>query len=680
IVPSGIGTPENPVISIAAGSSMTVVATAPCEGLQATFGDAIDVPGEVSSLRLAINLACDGTTIRLAPGTYSNNIHLPIDFQGKAITIEGDPANPGEAVLDGTGLETSVVRMVSGEGSDSILRGVTIRNGSVGSEFGGITVGGGLHTLETSPVIEDCVFESNTAPYGGAVYARQGAPVFRRCVFTGNEATVDGGAFHFSRTEGGVLEDSVFEGNAAGNNGGAVHLFGGTPTITGAVMTENTALNGGGVSWSSTGFAASFSDSSITANTASFGGGVWIAGDTPDLTITGTSVCDNSPDEIAGVYTDGGGNVICPSVDCNENGIEDADEIADGSAADCNGNDIIDSCEIADGSAADINLDGILDECQETLKFSVPDGFGTIAEAIDAAPDGSIISLAAGTYNEAVDFGSKNLVLQGDASHPPSVVLDGTGLETSVVSIVDGQDSSSMVIGLTIANGSIGSPLPGQPTSRIGGGLFVNNASPLVQDCIFESNTSGFGGAVYLRYGAPSITNCEFMGNSATTDGGAMFVFGSNAVIETCSMVGNDAVNHGGGIKVVLGEARIVATVVSENTAFEGGGIYWFANEDTVPLRIEGCEVRGNEALKAGGGIKSRGGFPGVDLIDTTVCDNAPEEIAGDFIDGGGNDICPNVDCNENGIEDADEIADGAAEDCNGNGIIDSCEIADESA
>ena len=27
-------------------------------------------------------------------------------------------------------------------------------------------------------------------------------------------------------------------------------------------------------------------------------------------------------------------------------------------------------------------------------------------------------------------------------------------------------------------------------------------------------------------------------------------------------------------------------------------------------------------------------------VIDSTFCDNAPDEIAGEFIDGGGNDLC----------------------------------------
>ncbi|MDG1360453.1 MAG: lectin-like protein, partial [Phycisphaerales bacterium] len=326
------------------------------------------------------------------------------------------------------------------------------------------------------------------------------------------------------------------------------------------------------------------------------------------------------------------------SEDCDGNGIVDRIEILAG--GDCNGNGELDACDVLSGISEDVNRNLAPDECEDTLTFSVPGGFDTIAEAIDTAPSGSIISLAAGTYNEAVDFGAKNLILQGDASNPASVVLDGTGLETSVVSVVDGQDSSSMIIGVTIANGSLGSPLPGQPTSRIGGGLFIRDASPLIQDCIFESNTSGFGGAVYVLNGAAIIDHCDFVENSATSDGGAIFAFGSGGRISNCRLESNTALNHGGGVKVVLGVFRIIDTEITGNTGYQGGGLYWFANADTLPLRVTGCAITGNTANKVGGGIKSRVGFPGVDLMDTTVCDNNPDEIDGEYIDNGGNTLC----------------------------------------
>ena len=54
--------------------------------------------------------------------------------------------------------------------------------------------------------------------------------------------------------------------------------------------------------------------------------------------------------------------------DCNDNGIDDTDDLADcdGSpwCSDCNDNDILDECDIADGTSQDINNNGIPDECE----------------------------------------------------------------------------------------------------------------------------------------------------------------------------------------------------------------------------------------------------------------------------------------------------------------------------
>ena len=205
------------------------------------------VPERFTGIAKAIGIAPEGSTISIAAGTYSE----AIDFQGKGIVIEGNPADPASVVIDGQGLDSAVVLAISEEGPGSILRGVTIRGGASGSPFKaiGAMVGGGMYTFETSPLVEDCIFESNSAEYGGAVYARLGSPVFRRCVFRNNTALVDGGGFQFSRTEGGQLESCEFHGNQAGRNGGAIHLFDGNPTITDAVMPQNIAVSGGGVSW-----------------------------------------------------------------------------------------------------------------------------------------------------------------------------------------------------------------------------------------------------------------------------------------------------------------------------------------------------------------------------------------------------------------------------------------------
>ncbi len=52
------------------------------------------------------------------------------------------------------------------------------------------------------------------------------------------------------------------------------------------------------------------------------------------------------------------------SLDCNANGIPDECDIANGTEQDCDGNGLLDSCEIAAGTAEDCDADGTLDSCE----------------------------------------------------------------------------------------------------------------------------------------------------------------------------------------------------------------------------------------------------------------------------------------------------------------------------
>jgi hypothetical protein len=53
------------------------------------------------------------------------------------------------------------------------------------------------------------------------------------------------------------------------------------------------------------------------------------------------------------------------SLDCNANGIPDECDLAEGIRPDCNDNDVPDECDIADGTSLDSNGDHIPDECQD---------------------------------------------------------------------------------------------------------------------------------------------------------------------------------------------------------------------------------------------------------------------------------------------------------------------------
>ena len=57
------------------------------------------------------------------------------------------------------------------------------------------------------------------------------------------------------------------------------------------------------------------------------------------------------------------------AADCNQNGVEDTEEIDSGGASDCNENGVPDSCDIGNQESEDIDLNGVPDECEDPSPF-----------------------------------------------------------------------------------------------------------------------------------------------------------------------------------------------------------------------------------------------------------------------------------------------------------------------
>jgi parallel beta-helix repeat protein/predicted outer membrane repeat protein len=195
--------------------------------------------------------------------------------------------------------------------------------------------------------------------------------------------------------------------------------------------------------------------------------------------------------------------------------------------------------------------------------IDVPGDYATIQAAIDAATAGDTIYVAANTYSEDITLVDEVDVLGAGAS-----VTIIYGSHTGPVVQADGVGAGTTFDGFTVTNGAAG----------VGGGMYNNNSSPLVSNCVFTGNSATLNGGGMYNYdhSSPMVTNCVFTGNSAGNWGGGIDCQEySSPIITNCVIANNSAGNSGGGIYSHMTPAPIITnnTIVKNSAGNSGGGI-----------------------------------------------------------------------------------------------------------
>ena len=229
-----------------------------------------DGSGDFVTIQEAINAALDGDTVVVKKGTYIGEGNRNLDFQGKAITVRSE-SGPAETIIDCENVEnTRGFYFHSGEVSQAIVSGFTIKNGK--SDFGGgihissanpqiincvledntaTNVGGGVYAYSSSPRILDCEFRGNSAVDGGGMGLKTSSPTVTGCQFTLNESDNCGGALHCTEDSSPDISACRIESNTAGVHGGGLHLYRHSkPEISNCLIVSNEAINniGGAIS------------------------------------------------------------------------------------------------------------------------------------------------------------------------------------------------------------------------------------------------------------------------------------------------------------------------------------------------------------------------------------------------------------------------------------------------
>lgn len=221
----------------------------------------IHVPGDQPTIQAGIAAASPGDTVKVAPGTYFENI----DFLGKPIAVVSSNG-PSVTFIDGGGLD-SVARFVSGEGPASLLRGFTLQNGIAEFE------GGGIFIDHSSPTIVRNVIRNNAACNGGGgVAVGTGSPAVVSNVIYGNfqagcSGGIGGGGISLRHGGSAQVVGNIVRNNTWGGSGGITLFSAGTPVLANNRVFSNISPGApGGAIWIVNDSAARFSQNLIYGN------------------------------------------------------------------------------------------------------------------------------------------------------------------------------------------------------------------------------------------------------------------------------------------------------------------------------------------------------------------------------------------------------------------------------
>ncbi len=317
--------------------------------------------------------------------------------------------------------------------------------------------------------------------------------------------------------------------------------------------------------------------------------------------------------------------------DCNANDIEDADDLADGTSEDCNLNDVPDECE------TDTDLDGIIDECDtcpgaNDLLDSDQDG---TPDCLDNCPD-----LA---NSDQLDGDNDGL---GDACEPVEPPIEDCN-NNGVNDVDDLNDGTSDDCNLNL--------IPDECESDLDGDGVTDECDecPGLDDN-FDSDGDTIGDCLD---NCPDTPNTDQLDTDGDGEGNACEI--NVQPFDDCNSNGVDDLDD-----VADGTSEDCDTNdVPDECQVDSDGDGYIDECDRCPNADDAPDLDGD-------------GVP-------NCLDNCPMLANADQLDSDGDgegdaceieDVDPIDDCNQNGVDDFEDLDNGTSDDCDGNDLPDECQ------
>ena len=226
----------------------------------------------------------------------------------------------------------------------------------------------------------------------------------------------------------------------------------------------------------------------------------------------------------------------------------------------------------------------------------VPADQPTIQSGIDAAKDGDTVLVADGIYrgdgNANINFNGKRITVKSENGAKNTVIDSQHKSNTRGITFNNDETRESVLDGFTIKNGK----------HQFGAGIYCDNASPIIRNCIISHNRagtpadhSGKGGGIYCRDSDVLIEDCIISHNLVGSNFSGSVHFEGDAIIDGRS------------------KPIILNSTISDNT---GSGIYSYGR---LSVEIRDCAVSNN----TGRGIKCVGSYLKFLTHDTNIITNS---------------------------------------------------------